>query len=191
MRYFTFLLWQTRLWLVGFGQRVRDREQILAIRTTWDSHTLFARFVDAISPWQPERGYKRVRLRRWLYRLRYPVTAQRFWSLTLVQAIVYRLVPRPSFGRYEAHGARYQLMAEWLDQHSEYADRTTGNTDTWIYAALFDNIEVPWSLKPETWLMTVDFQGFIDIRLHSEGYDVVSQFEDIVANEPEYLGAYL
>lgn len=177
MRYLTFLLWQARLWLVGYGQRVRDREQILAIRTTWDEHTPFARFLDWLSPFSPEGGYKRRPLRRWLYRARHPIEVQCFWSLALVQSIVYRLVPRPSLGRYEFGDAGYQLRAEWLDTHSEYADYTTGDSGWGMWYALFDRLDVPWSLQPETWLMKVDSQGFVGVEQYSDPDEAMADFQ--------------
>lgn len=174
----TFLLWQVRLWLVGFGQRVRDREVQLAVRTTWDHDTPFARFVDRLSPFSSMTGYKRRSLRRTLYALRYPIVQQRFWSLSLVLLIVYRLVPRPSLGRYE--GSFYDpsraLKTEWLDDHSEYAEMTTGSTSWGMWYALFNRLDVPWSLRPETWILKVDGQGFVGAEWFSDHKEAMADF---------------
>lgn len=161
VRYVEYIVWNVRLWLVDFGQRVRDREAQLTLSTAWDHDTVFARFVDRVAPWQHGIGYQRRSLRRLLYGVRHPIEKQRFWSLSLVQSIVYRLVPRTSPGRYETYNPRLALIAEWLDTNSEMADVTTGDSDWYQWAALFAQADVPWSLKPETWLLTVDTRGFV------------------------------
>jgi len=119
--------------------------------------------VDRVSPfgWH---GYKRQPLRRALYILRYPLRFERSYSLSLVANIVYRLAPRPPFGRYEDWDPQRSLKTEWLDGHTEYAGETTGDSDTYLWAALFAEIEVPWSLKPETWVLTVDSRGFVSAQ---------------------------
>lgn len=173
MRYVEFIVWNVRLWLVDFGQRVRDREVQLAARTTWDSDTIFARFVDRVAPWQTGIGYKRRSLRRWLYRLRYPITAQRFWSLSLVQHAIYRLVPRPTYGRYEHPTPSFSLIAEWFDDNSELAEDTTGDSDTYLWAAMFSVIP-PWSREIENWMLTVDTRGFVDATRY-DGWELLRE----------------
>lgn len=179
--YIEYLRWQVRLWLVGFGQRVREREIQLTARTTYDRDTRFARFVDRVSPfgWG---GYKNIRLRRLLYTLRYPMTKQRFWSLSLVLTTVYSLAPRPALGRYTDYNPQRSLKAEWLDEHSEYAGETTGDSDVYFWAALFPDLVVPWSLKPETWVLTVDSHGFVDAA-----QDAVDWYNEIATDyEPVF-----
>jgi len=148
-------------------------------------------------------GYRRAFARRWLYRLRYPITAQRFWSLSLVMGTVYRLVPRPSLGRYEFGDPAYQLKAEWLDSHSEWADYTTGDSGWGMWYALFHDVPVPWSLGSETWLMKVDSQGFVgveryddheagmaDFEAYDEGYKAYPEDDGWREGQPEFNGAF-
>lgn len=175
-RYITYLRWQVRLWLAGLGRAVTDRTTQLAVSTTYDNDR-FGRFVDRVSPWRVSLGYDRLALRRLLYTLRHPIEKQRFWSLALVESIVYRLVERPSLGRYEAWNPRWSMKAEWLDSHIQYVDRETGSTDWYQWVGAFFMVDVPWSLKPESWLISVDGRGFVYATQFPKASDVEREFE--------------
>ena len=187
-RYIEFLGWRSRLAIADFSREIRDREVHLAVTTPYEQATTFARFVDRLSPWRTGYGYDRRSLRRFLYRLRFPSTTLRFGWYTLAQAIANRLVPPMGLGRYEAMYPSKAMKVEWLDTHSEYANEVTGDSDTYLWAALFRLINVPWSLRPETWLITVSSHGFV---AGTEGNDAVDEFTDISktydawADEPE------
>ena len=169
----TFLVWQVRLWLVEFGQRVHHRTVDLAVRSVYPTDR-FARFVDRVSPWNPFIGYERRSLRRTLYFFRFPIQQQRFWSLALVESLVYHLVPRPSLGRYESWNPALALQTQWLDEHSEYAIDATGDSDAYLWATFFDHLDVPWSRKPESWTLTVDTRGFVEARRDEGGIDFMA-----------------
>lgn len=173
MRLTEYLRWQVRLWLVEYGQRVHYRIVDLAVRAQYPNDS-FARFVNRLSPWDTRVGYRRRSLRRVLYMIRYPIQQQRFWSLALVESLVYRLVPRPSLGRYESWEPARALQTQWLDEHSEYAGETTGDSDTYIWAALFHMLDVPWSRQPETWTLTVDSRGFVEARRDEGAVDFMA-----------------
>ena len=176
-RYTEYLRWRVRLALVDRGQRVRDRELALLMGQEFIDGP-FARFVDKVSPFDRTVGYRRVGLRRLLYNIRYPVARVKILWTRLVKDLIYTMVEQPSLGRYE--GSFYDpattLKVEWLDNHSEYSNETTGDTDSYMWAALFETINVPWSLVPETWLLTVDYHGFVS---GLTGFDAPRRFNEI------------
>jgi len=185
-----YLHWQVRIWLVRFGARCHERVVRFHVQTKWkdESESGFARYVDRVSPWITNTGYKRGWLRRTLYKIRYPRWFIRRFTFETLERLTYR----PRFGRYEGQSDPADaLKAEWLDTHSEYATDTTGDSDTYIWAALFQSFDVPWSRKPETWLVIVDTHGFVDVE--EGGANVEQRFAEIAeefAFDPDYTDAF-
>jgi hypothetical protein len=175
-----FIAWSIRLFLVDYRRRVRDRITWFAVRMTWDGGR-FARFVDWLSPWRgPFGGYKRRQLRRWLYIARYPITQLRFQSLLIVDWVLVRITPYTGPGRYEVLDPRNRLKAEWLDSNSELADQSVGDLTIYpLFNSLFANLDVPWSRRPESWIMERDEMGFV----------VVLQYENETEAQIAFDGA--
>lgn len=120
------LSWQHRLVNLKAGTAVKG--------------SAFDEFVDRLSPWVGYVGYRRVWLRRNLYRLRY-------WRRNLVQtgrsAALRLLAPWAKHpGRYEGNNS--QLIARWLDDHAEYAEAESGETAEYgLHHMLFTG-SFPW-----------------------------------------------
>ena len=167
------LAWKARLAIADYSRVLKDRAFILRLRTPYEQKLTFARFVDRVSPFSPRVGYKRVELRRWLYRLRFPLTSLRFAAYSVGIAIADRIVEPMGLGRYEAMNPSAAIKTEWLDSHSEYANETTGDSDLYVWAALFHLIEVPWSFEPQTWVITVDSRGSVSSET---GHDAIDLF---------------
>lgn len=177
-RYTEYVGWRIRLWLAGYGRRVVDRTTQLAISRSYGEGR-FDRLVSIVSPWEAGVGYRRVGFRRMAYRLRHPLDTLRFMSLDIVETIVYGLVERPPVGRFNSWDPQWSMKAEWLDQHSEYANAETGDTDWYQFVSLFLNLDVPWSLKPESWIVAVDQRGFVYADKYNDMFEAQARFDEI------------
>lgn len=137
------------------------------------SGTAFERFVDRVSPWEignPD-GYKRRRLRRVLWSVRFPSFIVRDWSY----AIGERVLPYGSvLGKFEGHAADVALKADWLYGHDEYAAVTGGDISDFVHWSWFDNLDVPWSSTPESWVLIEDSHGFVTATQYSR-HDAVME----------------
>lgn len=160
-----FIVWQIRLWLVGYREKVKHRQWQLASTPETLSEWLWPtrqirNFVDKVSPWNNHGGYRRRRLRRFLWMATHPMRTQRTTSLRYVVRLLTAIAPYTGPGKYEGMDAATALKVEWLDQHMEYADREEGSVET-LFVALFLNLDVPWSRTGESWILAIDSQGFV------------------------------
>lgn len=125
-------------------------------------------WLDRISPFDPAVGYRRKRLRGVLYRLRYPRYSLGRWWWGMVESLTAGAWIGP--GRYEGNDPRDRLRAEWLDMHREYATREAGDVEEAGHVTAFVDLDVPWSRRPETWLMEQDSRGFVEVWRCDEAY---------------------
>lgn len=195
-----FIVWSIRLWLVGYRQRVKDR--LWSIESWWSLgpdglfwHWHWLRdLVDRLSPFDPRRGYRRGRLRGWLWYLSHPRFVQKRHSLRLVLAILDRIAPYTGPGRFEGNAPQMALKVEWLSSVSEDASDTAGDTDRFgLFVMLFEGIFVPWSRQSEDWIVMIDSSGFVDGYRPTEAREAFEQYvrnfmedgEDIEDDDPE------
>lgn len=164
-----FIVWQIKLALVSYREKVKDREASLTYRyATYGWRWRWLRdFVDRISTFDRWEGYSRVRSRRWLWKLSHPTVTMRLASLRWSLAILNQIAPYVGPGKYEGNDPRRALMIEWLDNHAEYASNTTGSTEWGLFVMLFTDLDVPWSRMPEAWVVTTDGRGFVS------GHDLI------------------
>lgn len=154
------LSWAVRMRLADYVPVLRYRALRIAVDYPFEDGP-YARFLDLVSPFDSQRGYRRRRLRRLLYIVRHP-RHLRLDLYRFVGHLILRFVGHPHAGRYEGMGPSLAMKVEWLDDHSEYADATTGDSG-WLggWTALFLDLDVPWSRDPESWSINVDSQGFV------------------------------
>lgn len=154
-----FIRWQIRLRLAGLHERLRYDLRRAAVASHDDS--TFERLVSRVSPWRTP-GYERVRLRRALYRLRYPrsffVREARWQFVRLLD----RLTSVPVLGRFEGMDYPTRLKVEWLTDHSEMTVNETGDTEEFGMFAMQYDLDPPWSRDPEFWIVFISRQGFVE-----------------------------
>jgi hypothetical protein len=103
--------------------------------------SMFDDFVDRVSPWIPYGGgYRRTRLRRWLYRLRYPRHHFTNWAYARLDSLLGPWSSHP--GRYE--GNTSELIARWLDSHDFISDEDLGSVDEYGSYFMLATGEFPW-----------------------------------------------
>lgn len=183
-----FIVWQVRLWLVDYRDRVAYREQGITLNLSnmfWLWPWRWTRdMVDRLSPFDPYAGYSRRPLRRFLWIVFHPLRWQRLTSLRLVIRILNRVDGGTPRGRYEGNSSSRALIAAWLDEHSEYASRSTGSVDWGVALDLFENLDAPWSRKPESWLLSHDHHGFVTA---DQFYYAASAIEVFEATDRDYV----
>lgn len=178
-----FVRWQVRLFLADYREAVGERIiWIMSHSRPWiGDESRFDRLVDRLSPWDHETGYRNLWLRRFLYTARSPLVFIRLRSLELSLGLLQRITPYTGPGKYEGMlMPSTRLKAEWLDEHSEYADQWCG--DLTIYPLcnwLFAGLDVPWSRQPESWVLERDEMGFV----------IALQYENVTEAEIAYGGA--
>ncbi len=189
-------------WLNGRNDAGLVAYQRLMNEIGGNHHNRWNAFVDRVSPWvgRDYKTYRRALLRRALYHVRFPLGYARYHLGGWAGRRLARLAPLP--GRYEGNDPVAALKAEWFDSHLEYAYAETGDTDTYIHVALFVLVP-PWSRNEESWLMTTDSRGFVEIsdrnavqrfadydleyRAIEAGVDDTSGFRE---GQPEFNGAF-
>jgi hypothetical protein len=159
-----FVGWRIRLFAVRQRYAAAARTARAAGHFDWLVKEMrWSRLVDRVSPWMPDRGYKRRRLRRLLWLIRFPRRTLRLWideRIFLVAGHFVYVGP----GRYEGNEPENRLKAEWLDANMDLAEETTGEASYFgLFAAAFYDLPVPWSRKRESWLLTTGEQGFVDV----------------------------
>jgi hypothetical protein len=184
-----FIRWRVQLWLVA----ALDHADWSKWRASQRAHDAFVgkrrlmAFLDRVSPFTPETGYRRSRIRRIASRISVPwlSTKRTFWNVAY--SLLKRVAPYTGPGRYRGNESADQLKAEWLDGHTEYAGEMTGESESFgVWAALFAEIDVPWSLKPESWLLTTDSQGFVGIG-RDDLATLGARFEEIERDYTRWL----
>lgn len=177
----TRLVWQIRLRLERLVEVLRWEHDLTDLKAgsavkggTFDS------FVDRVSPWVSYRGYRRPRLRRWLYRLRYARRnlVQSMRQLAINALADYRKWP----GRYE--GDNSHLIARWLDEHSEYADDHGGDSDLGGHYMIFGG-GMPWG--DYAYVTAEDSQGFFAYQEFSSYEDAFRDFAAAI-DQPQTYG---
>jgi hypothetical protein len=179
-----FIAWSVRLRLADYRFRIGERIMfIMRHSRPWiGDEGGFDRLVDRLSPWRGGQiGYANVWLRRFLYTARSPLVFMRLRSLELSLSLLQQIAPYPERGRYEGMTMpSTRLKAEWLDSHSEYADQSVGDLTIYpLFNSLFASLDVPWSRRPESWIVETDEMGFV----------IALQYENQTEAEIAFSGA--
>ncbi len=176
--------WKTRLLLVGYRDRVAWQQYQAANSGPTDFQPLIRGLVNRLSPFDHAVGYRRQWLRLLLWFITHPLMTLRQDLLSVTLRLLSRIAPHVSPGRYEGMEGARALKAEWLDVNTELADQATGESEVFgLWAAVFTELNVPWSRKPEQWLLTVDSNGFT----HATQEGVLSRFAEIESDYQDWL----
>ena len=163
--------WRLRLALVAFRERIHDRLFRMDLNRVGPDYWRWRwlrDLVDRVSPFDPWRGYKRVAIRRVLWPLTNPRWTLKRRTLRFAYSLLAKVTPYTGPGKFGGMWAPAAVKAEWLLEHDEYADDTTGDAiDYDRHLSIFRDIDVPWSLEPEHWLLVVDSNGFV----YADQYD--------------------
>lgn len=170
------LRWRFRLWAERTVERVSWTHRMIDLGAgSAIKGGTFDAFVDRLSPWVEHRGYRRTRLRRWLYRLRHSRRnfIQTVRGLIMVALASYKHHP----GRYEGNDS--QLIAEWLDSNSEWANETIGDTTEYgSWFALFTG-SFPWG--DANYIIQVTDDGFVSMYTQYDAEEVKVRWAAITA----------
>lgn len=184
-----FVRWQVLLWLAGFRDRVVSRERRLTMYYAdygWPERWL-RDLVERISPFDPLVGYRRVVIRRVLWKVTHPLITERLASLRWVIRIL-NLVAYTGPGRYEQFDGPSRMKVEWLDSNTELASDTTGESEGFgIWVAAFVDFDVPWSRMPENWLLSVNSFGFVAAEVFDDEDDLMADFGETVSRYTRWL----
>lgn len=165
--YLVYLLWQVRLALVRFGNRLDDRQMRLNSRQydifDRDAATRFTRFINHVSPWIANTGFRRVWIRKWLYPLRYPTVIGNLRITRAFARLVRPLIPYVGPGRFDGVDSTQRLQVEWLHYwNNERATAEAGDLNEYpLFQWLYADLDVPWSREPESWIVEQDEMGFV------------------------------
>lgn len=176
------LSWKVVLAIVGYRERVHNRLFAMDLNAfgpyTWRWRWL-RDLVDRVSPFDPWTGYRRKAIRRVLWPLTHPVWTLRRRSLRISYTILDRVLPYIGPGKFGSNSAQNAIKAEWLLDHDEWAEATTGDAIDWFrHVSLFTSIRVPWSLEPEHWLMTLDSHGFVYVQQYDTARTAKTAFDE-------------
>lgn len=176
LTFFSSPRWFFRLAFARFAERLDDsvRRQTMRSYDLMDSPAGMAwdRFVGRFSTFSPVGGYSNRRLRRLLWSVRFPSLIVRDLSYEVAKRI-----HRPYLGRFEGLGAETSMKVEWLADNHELATDSFGDMD-WGNVDGYIDVDVPWSHKPEHWLLTTDTRGFVTGERFDSRDEAVTAVED-------------
>lgn len=187
---FAWLGWRAKLWLVGWRDRVKDRERSLTMYYQWYGWRWrwLRDIVDRISPFDINDGYRNRRLRSVIWKVSHPVITQKLASLRWVLRVTGWL-PYIGPGKYEQMDPQTRLKVEWLDARYEDATETTGEVDFGEHIWAFVDYEVPWSREPENWTLSVNHMGFVGAAVYTDADELWREFEITRNRYEQWLNA--